>query len=175
VKSIDEIELYRVKDVRMDFTLINQWAGIGTIGIDSSDETTRQGALVMPCRAHAADRREELRRHRQAGVEKRRVRAGCFERNALTGQLPAARGAVFDLCSAHGCYRARIAFIALFLGGLIGWLLAGRQAGAQGRTRRIVGAFQAAVTDLAAEAEAREARTCNSRRCSPTESPRRGA
>jgi hypothetical protein len=27
VKSIDEIELYRVKDVRMDFTLINQWAG----------------------------------------------------------------------------------------------------------------------------------------------------
>ena len=45
VKSIDEIELYRVKDVRMDFTLINQWAGIGTIGIDSSDETTRDGAL----------------------------------------------------------------------------------------------------------------------------------
>ena len=30
-KSIDEIELYRIKDVRMDFSLLNQWAGIGTI------------------------------------------------------------------------------------------------------------------------------------------------
>ena len=28
-KSIDEIELYRVKDVRMDFSLLNQMAGIG--------------------------------------------------------------------------------------------------------------------------------------------------
>lgn len=74
VKSIDEIELYRVKDVRMDFTLINQWAGIGTIGIDSSDETTRAGALVMPCIERAAERREELRRLVDAARQKRRVR-----------------------------------------------------------------------------------------------------
>ncbi|WP_428684249.1 DNA recombination protein RmuC [Sphingopyxis sp.] len=51
-----------------------------------------------------------------------------------------------------------IAFVALFLGGLIGWLLAGRQAGAlkaerDGLTER----FRTAVTDLAAEAEARKA------------------
>ncbi|UKK83471.1 DNA recombination protein RmuC [Sphingopyxis sp. BSN-002] len=51
-----------------------------------------------------------------------------------------------------------IAFVALFLGGLIGWLLAGRQAGAlkverDGLSER----FKAAVTDLAAEAEARKA------------------
>lgn len=61
VKSIDEIELYRVKDVRLDFTLINQWAGIGTITIASSDETTRSGDLVIPDVESARDRREKLR------------------------------------------------------------------------------------------------------------------
>lgn len=74
VKSIDEIELYRVKDVRMDFTLMGQWVGIGTISIDSSDETTRQGALVMPHIERAADRREELRRLVDTARQKRRVR-----------------------------------------------------------------------------------------------------
>ena len=77
VKSIDEIELYRVKDVRMDFTLINQWAGIGTIGIDSSDETTREGALVIPHIERAAERREEMRQlvDAQSGIE----HTGCRE------------------------------------------------------------------------------------------------
>ena len=74
VKSIDEIELYRVKDVRMDFTLINQWAGIGTLGIDSSDETTRDGPLVIPHIERAAERREELRKLVDAARQKRRVR-----------------------------------------------------------------------------------------------------
>ena len=74
VKSIDEIELYRVKDVRMDFTLVNQWAGIGTISIDSSDETTKAGALVIPHIERAAERREELRRLVDAARQKRRVR-----------------------------------------------------------------------------------------------------
>lgn len=74
VKSIDEIELYRVKDVRMDFTLVNQWAGIGTIGVDSSDETTREGALVIPYIERAAERREELRRLVDVARQKRRVR-----------------------------------------------------------------------------------------------------
>lgn len=61
VKSIDEIELYRVKDVRLDFTLVNQWAGIGTITIASSDETTRTGDLVIRDVENARDRREKLR------------------------------------------------------------------------------------------------------------------
>ncbi|WP_077145436.1 PH domain-containing protein [Sphingopyxis sp. KK2] len=74
VKSIDEIELYRVKDVRMDFTLVNQWAGIGTLGVDSSDETTRDGPLVIPHIERAAERREELRRLVDAARQKRRVR-----------------------------------------------------------------------------------------------------
>jgi uncharacterized membrane protein YdbT with pleckstrin-like domain len=61
-KSIDEIELYRIKDVRMDFSLLNQWAGIGTICLASSDETTRVGDLVMRHVEKAQARREELRR-----------------------------------------------------------------------------------------------------------------
>lgn len=74
VKSIDEIELYRVKDVRLDFTLINQWAGIGTITVDSSDETTRDAPLVMPHIDDAAGRRERLRALVDTARQKRRVR-----------------------------------------------------------------------------------------------------
>jgi uncharacterized membrane protein YdbT with pleckstrin-like domain len=73
-KSIDEIELYRVKDVRIDFTLLNQWAGIGNICVSSSDETTRIGDLVMRHVAHAQPRREELRRLVDAARQKRGVR-----------------------------------------------------------------------------------------------------
>ena len=51
-----------------------------------------------------------------------------------------------------------IALAALCLGGLIGWLLAGRQAGALKAERDgLSERFKAAVTDLAAEAEARKA------------------
>ena len=74
VKSLDEIELYRVKDIRLDFSLINQMAGIGTITVTSSDETTRGGALVLRHVERAAERREELRRLVEAARQKRRVR-----------------------------------------------------------------------------------------------------
>jgi uncharacterized membrane protein YdbT with pleckstrin-like domain len=60
-KSIDEIELYRVKDVRIDFSIINQLADIGTITIASSDETTRDAPLVIRDVAKARLRRERLR------------------------------------------------------------------------------------------------------------------
>ena len=73
-KSIDEIELYRVKDVRLDFTLLNQWANIGTITIRSSDETTREGDLLIRHVEHAQDRREQLRRLVDTARQKRRVR-----------------------------------------------------------------------------------------------------
>ncbi len=50
------------------------------------------------------------------------------------------------------------AVVALLLGGVIGWLLAGRQAGALKAERDgLSERFKAAVTDLAAEAEARKA------------------
>jgi uncharacterized membrane protein YdbT with pleckstrin-like domain len=74
MKSVDEIELYRIKDVRIDFSLLNQMAGIGRITITSSDETTRDGDLVMPEIQKAQERREQLRRLVDAARQKRRVR-----------------------------------------------------------------------------------------------------
>lgn len=74
MKSLDEIELYRVKDIRLDFSLINQIAGIGTVTITSSDETTRSEPLVLPHIEDAQRRREELRRLVENARQKRRVR-----------------------------------------------------------------------------------------------------
>jgi uncharacterized membrane protein YdbT with pleckstrin-like domain len=74
MKSIDEIELYRVKDVRMDYSLLNQWAGIGTICLTSSDETTRTGELTMRNVPQALKRREELRALVDAARKQRGVR-----------------------------------------------------------------------------------------------------
>ena len=73
-KSVDEIELYRIKDVRIDFTLLNQWAGIGTICLSSSDETTRAGDLVMRHVERAQTRREQLRDLVDTARQRRRVR-----------------------------------------------------------------------------------------------------
>ncbi|HTU09711.1 MAG TPA: PH domain-containing protein [Allosphingosinicella sp.] len=73
-KSVDEIELYRIKDVRINFSIINQLAGIGTLSISSSDETTRDGDLVIRDVDRAQARREELRRLVDIARQKRRVR-----------------------------------------------------------------------------------------------------
>ena len=73
-KSIDEIELYRIKDVRIDFTIINQLAGIGRITISSSDETTREGDLVLADIERARERRETLRQLVDTARQLRRVR-----------------------------------------------------------------------------------------------------
>jgi len=74
LKSIDEVELYRIKDIRMDFSLLNQWAGIGTICMVSSDETTRTGELVLRNVPRAQSRREELRSLVDAARKTRGVR-----------------------------------------------------------------------------------------------------
>jgi uncharacterized membrane protein YdbT with pleckstrin-like domain len=74
MKSIDEVELYRIKDIRMDFSLLNQWAGIGTICMISSDETTRTGELVLRNVPKAQMRREELRTLVDAARKARGVR-----------------------------------------------------------------------------------------------------
>src|SRR5690606_13367171 len=73
-KSIDEIELYRVKDVRMDFSLLNQTAGIGTICLRSSDETTRIGKLVIRHAERAHEPRETVPRLVDAARQRRGVR-----------------------------------------------------------------------------------------------------
>lgn len=74
MKSIDEIELYRVKDVRINFSIVNQLAGIGKITITSSDETTRGGELVLRDIERAQARREQLRRLVDTARQKRQVR-----------------------------------------------------------------------------------------------------
>ncbi len=73
-KSVDEIELYRIKDVRINFSIINQLAGIGHLTISSSDETTREGDLIIRDVERAQARREELRRLVDTARQKRRVR-----------------------------------------------------------------------------------------------------
>jgi uncharacterized membrane protein YdbT with pleckstrin-like domain len=73
-KSIDEIELYRIKDIRIDFTLINQWAGIGTITLLSSDETTAGRPFVIRDVEQAEARREKLRELVNAARRARGVR-----------------------------------------------------------------------------------------------------
>ena len=45
----------------MDFSLLNQWAGIGTVCLTSSDETTRAGDLQMRHIENAQARREAVR------------------------------------------------------------------------------------------------------------------
>ena len=57
MKSIDEIELYRIKDVRVDFSVINQIADIGTITITSSDRTTQNMQFVLRDIPAARERR----------------------------------------------------------------------------------------------------------------------
>jgi uncharacterized membrane protein YdbT with pleckstrin-like domain len=74
MKSIDEVELYRVKDIRMDFGLVHQMAGIGNICLISSDVTTRTGEMVLRNVPRAQQRREELRALVDAARKQRGVR-----------------------------------------------------------------------------------------------------
>lgn len=74
MKSVDEIELYRVKDVRLNYSLLNQTAGIGTICLTTSDETTRGGDLLLRHVPRAEARREELRRLVDTARRRRGVR-----------------------------------------------------------------------------------------------------
>ena len=84
MKSIDEIELYRIKDVRIDFSIINQLADIGTICISSSDETTRDGDLILRNIGRARARREHLRQLVDAARQRRGVRELDMTREAIS-------------------------------------------------------------------------------------------
>ncbi len=74
MKSIDEIELYRVKDVRVDFSLINQITDIGTITITSSDRTTGNRRFVLRDVPAARERREGIRKLVDRARQRRGVR-----------------------------------------------------------------------------------------------------
>ena len=75
MKTIDEIELYRIKDVRLDYSLLNQMADIGTITLTSTDRTTGDAQFVLRDVPQARERREGLR----GLVERARQRRGVRE------------------------------------------------------------------------------------------------
>lgn len=74
-KSIDEVELYRVKDVKVNYSLLNQLFNIGTITVISSDRTNVGVPMLLPNVVGARDRREQLR----GLVQSERVRRGVRE------------------------------------------------------------------------------------------------
>jgi len=74
MKSIDEIELYRIKDIRVDYSLLNQITDIGTITITSSDRTTGSAGYVLRDVPAARERREGLRKLVDRARQRRGVR-----------------------------------------------------------------------------------------------------
>jgi uncharacterized membrane protein YdbT with pleckstrin-like domain len=82
-KNIDEIELYRVKDVKVEFSLLNQLLDIGKITLISSDRTSREGPIILPDVHQARDRREILRDLVQTERVRRGVREIDYEPDAL--------------------------------------------------------------------------------------------
>ena len=74
IKRIDEIELYRIRDVRVDFSLLNQITGIGYITILSSDPTSKARDFIMKCIPDAIERRESLRTLVDQARQRRQVR-----------------------------------------------------------------------------------------------------
>ena len=73
-KTIDEIELYRIKDVRLGYSLLNQMTDIGTIILTSSDRTTSGGEFTLRDIPMARDRREGLRKLVDRARQRRGVR-----------------------------------------------------------------------------------------------------
>ncbi len=73
-KTIDEIELYRIKDVRLGYSLLNQMTDIGTITLTSSDRTTSGGEFTLRDIPMARDRREGLRKLVDRARQRRGVR-----------------------------------------------------------------------------------------------------
>ncbi|MBY0521408.1 MAG: PH domain-containing protein [Sphingomonas sp.] len=73
-KTVDEIELYRIKDTSISYSVINQLTDIGKVTIRSSDATTAGGDLVLRDIPQARAIREEIRRLTDAARQLRRVR-----------------------------------------------------------------------------------------------------
>ena len=73
-KTIDEVELYRIKDVRLGYSLLNQMTDIGTIILTSSDRTTSGGEFTLRDIPMARDRREGLRKLVDRARQRRGVR-----------------------------------------------------------------------------------------------------
>ena len=70
-KSVDEIELFRIKDTKVHQSFLNRLVGIGHIDVTSSDNT---GMIRINNLPKATDRREEIRRLSNEAREKKGVR-----------------------------------------------------------------------------------------------------
>ena len=73
-KTIDEVELYRIKDVRLGYSLLNQMTDIGTITLTSTDRTTAGGEFSLRDIPMARERREGLRKLVDRARQRRGVR-----------------------------------------------------------------------------------------------------
>ena len=73
-KRVDEIELYRVKDSRVDFSLLNQLTGIGTITLRSSDVSSQEADFTIRDAPRARAIRESIRTLVDQARQRRRVR-----------------------------------------------------------------------------------------------------
>lgn len=77
-RSEEEIELYRIKDVKADFSIIQQFFGDGNIVVRSSDATGigegRRTVLSIPYVADARGIREEIRNRVELARKHRGVR-----------------------------------------------------------------------------------------------------
>lgn len=77
-RSEEEIELYRVKDVRADFSIVQQLFGVGNLRIISSDATgqmvSRQSTFHIANVENARPLREELRERVEQARRTRGVR-----------------------------------------------------------------------------------------------------
>jgi len=73
-KRVDEIELYRVKDSRVDFSLLNQLTGIGTITLRSSDVSSAETDFTIRDAPRARAIRESIRTLVDQARQRRRVR-----------------------------------------------------------------------------------------------------
>ena len=71
-QRIDEIELYRVKDISMVRPLWMRLTGLASVILETSDRS--QPELVIPAVANGVELREELRRQVEAIRDRKRVR-----------------------------------------------------------------------------------------------------
>jgi uncharacterized membrane protein YdbT with pleckstrin-like domain len=74
VRKIDEIELYRIKDITVTYSMFNGWANLGTISLLSSDPTTKNRAFELPDIVDAIALREQIRKLVDEAKYARRVR-----------------------------------------------------------------------------------------------------
>jgi len=70
-KSVDEIELFRIKDSKLKQSLLERIVGLGTISVTSTDATFDQKLEKMP---NAYNKREQLRQMANQSRERKGIR-----------------------------------------------------------------------------------------------------